>query len=40
MPTALGRRSAAVYGEKSRKTRLVRIYSSGNTVYIVNLKIF
>ena len=37
MPTALGRRSGAVYGEKSPKTRLVRIYCYGNTSYIVNL---
>ena len=37
MPTALGRRSGAVYGEKSPKTRLVRIYCYGNTLYIVNL---
>ena len=37
MPTALGWRSGAVYGEKSPKTRLVRIYCYGNTLYIVNL---
>ena len=37
MPTALGRRSGAVYGEKSPKTRLVRIYCYSNTLYIVNL---
>ena len=35
MPTALGRRYGAVYGEKSPKTRLVRIYCYGNTLYIV-----
>ena len=29
MPTALGRRSGAVYGEKSPKTRLARIYCYG-----------
>ena len=40
MPTALGRRSGAVYGEKSPKTRLVRIYCYGNTLYIVNLMAF
>ena len=39
MPTALGRRSGAVYGKKSPKTRLVRIYCYGNTLYIVNLTI-
>ena len=38
MPTALGRRSGAVYREKSPKTRVVRIYCYGNTLYIVNLK--
>ena len=37
MPTALGRRSGAVYGDKWPKTRLVRIYCYGNTLYIVNL---
>ena len=37
MPTALGWRYGAVYGEKSPKTRLVRIYCYGNTLYIVNL---
>ena len=37
MPTALGRRSGAVYGEKSPKTRLVRIYCYGSTLYVVNL---
>ena len=37
MPTALGWRYRAVYGEKSPKTRLVRIYCYGNTLYIVNL---
>ena len=37
MPTALGRRSEPVYGEKSPKTRLVCIYCYGNTLYIVNL---
>ena len=35
--TALGRRSGAVYGEKSPKTRLARINCSGNTLNIVNL---
>ena len=33
MPTALGRRSVAVHGEKPQKTRLVRIYCYGNTLY-------
>ena len=37
MPTALGRRSGAVYGEKSLKTRLARIYCYGNILYIVNV---
>ena len=37
MPTALGQRSGAVYGEKSPKTRLARIYCYGNTLYVVNL---
>ena len=37
MPTALGRRSGAVYGEKSPKTRLVRISCYCNTLHIVNL---
>ena len=38
MPTASGRRSGAVYGEKLPKTRLARIYCYGNTLqYIVNL---
>ena len=37
MPTALGRRSGAADGEKSPKTRLVRIYCYDNTLYIVNL---
>ena len=37
IPAALGRRSGAVYGEKSPKTRLVRIYYYGNALYIVNL---
>ena len=37
MPTALGRRSGAVHGEKSPKTRLARIYCYGNTLNIVNL---
>ena len=37
MPTALGRRSGAVYGENSPKTRLVHNYCDGNTLYIVNL---
>ena len=37
MPTASGRRSWAVYGEKLPKTRLARIYCYGNTLYIVNL---
>ena len=37
MPTASGRRSGAVCGEKSTKTRLARIYCYGNTLYIVNL---
>ena len=37
MPTALDRRSGAVCGEKSPKTRLARIYCYGNTLYIVNL---
>ena len=36
MPTALGRRSGAVYGEKSPKTRLARIYCYGNTLYVAN----
>ena len=35
MPTALGRRLGAVYGEKSPKTRLARIYCYGNTLYTV-----
>ena len=34
MPTALGRRSGAVYGEKSPKTHMARIYCYGNTLYI------
>ena len=37
IPTALGRRSGAVYGEKSPKTSLVCIYCYGNTLYIVNV---
>ena len=37
MLTALVRRSGAVYGEKSRKTRLARIYCYGSTLYILNL---
>ena len=37
MPAASGRRSGAVCGEKSPKTRLARIYCYGNTLYIVNL---
>ena len=37
MPTALSRRSGAVYGEKSPKTRLARIYCYGNTINIVNM---
>ena len=37
MPTTLGRQSGAVYGKKSQKTCLVRIYCYGNTLYIVNL---
>ena len=36
MLTASGRRSGAVYGEKSPKTRLARIYCYGNTLNIVN----
>ena len=34
MPTALGRRSGAVFGEKSPKTRLARMYCYGNTLNI------
>ena len=37
MPTAFDRRSGAVYGEKSPKTHLVRIYCYGNTLYIASL---
>ena len=37
MPTPLSRRSGAVYGEKSPKTRLARIYCYGITVNIVNM---
>ena len=40
MPSASGRRSGAVCGEKSPKTRLARIYCYGNTLYIVNLIIW
>ena len=36
MLTASGRRSGAVYGEKSPKTRLARIYCYGSTLNIVN----
>ena len=36
MPTASGRRSGVVCGEKSPKTRLARIYCYGNTLYTVN----
>ena len=34
MPTASGRRSGAVYGEKSPKTRLALIYCYANTLYL------
>ena len=37
MPTALGRRSGAVYGEKSPKTRFALIYCYGIPLNIVNL---
>ena len=37
MSTALGRRSGAVYGEKSPKTSFAPIYCYGNTLNIVNL---
>ena len=37
MPTASGRRSGAVGGEKSPKTLLACFYCYGNTLYIVNL---
>ena len=37
MPTASGRRSGAVCGEKSPKLRLARIYCYGNALYIETL---